>query len=125
MFRNILHGVRSELDDYTFTRVEEESDAYHIRGLPADDAAVYGMIDMWVDKGAFVPVRRILYDMDENLLVDARFLDATTVDGVTLPLRIETYTGSGELANVISYVKIAVNEDIPDGLFDSPEGSGD
>jgi len=124
MFRNILRGVRSELDDYTFTRLEDEGDAYHIRGLPANDAAVYGRIDLWVSTKTFVPVRRILYDMDGNLLVDAHFLDATTVgDGVTLPLRIETYNGDGKLVNVISYGKIAVNTGLPDGLFTPPEGS--
>ena len=125
MFRNILHGVSSMLDDYTFTRVEDEGDTYHIHGLPASDAAVYGKIDLWVDPDAFLPLRRILYDVDGNLLVDARFLDATAVSGVTLPLRIETYNGSGELVNVISYVKVAVNEGVPDDTFASPEGSGD
>ncbi len=124
MFRNILHGVRSMLDDYTFTRIEEEGNTYHIRGLPASDAAVYGRIDLWVDPETFVPVRRILYDANENLLVDARFLDATAVaDGVTLPLRIETYNGDGELANVISYVKIMVNSSVPDDLFNPPDKS--
>ncbi len=63
MFRNILHGVSSMLDDYTFTRVEDEGDAYHIRGLPASDAAVYGIVDLWgrlgnVRPAEAYPVRR-------------------------------------------------------------------
>ncbi len=125
MFRNILRGVRSELDDYTFTRLEDEGDAYHIRGLPANKAAVYGRIDLWVDPRTFVPVRRTLYDMDGDLLVDARFLDATAVaDGVTLPLRIETYNGDGELMSVISYGKVAVNAGLSESLF-VPPGKGD
>ena len=123
MFRNILRGVRSMLDDYTFTRVEDKGDAYHIRGLPTSDAAVYGMVDLWVDPETFVPLRRILYDVDENLLVDARFMDATAVaDGVTLPLRVEAYNGDDELESVITYMKIAVNAGVSQELFTPPEG---
>ena len=126
MFRNILRGVSSMLDDYTFTRVEDEGDAYHIRGLPASDAAVYGKIDLWVDPDAFLPLRRILYDVDGNLLVDARFLEATPfADGVTLPLRIETYNGDDQLASVISYVQIEVNAGVSEELFTPLEGSND
>ncbi len=123
MFRNVLRGVRSELDDYAFTRLEDEGDAYHIRGQPASDAAVYGRIDLWVAK-TFVPVRRTLYDRDGNLLVDARFLDATAVAaGVTLPLRIETYGSDGKLVATIVYNKVAVNSGIPAALFTPPEES--
>ena len=77
MFRNILSGVHSELDDYTFTRIDdsEAGDVYHIRGTPANDAAVYGRLDLWIDNETFTPVRRLLYDMDGELLVDAHFLD--------------------------------------------------
>lgn len=124
MFRNLLRGVRSELDDYTFTRLGDEGDAYHIRGLPASDAAVYGRIDLWVNTKTFVPVRRVLYDVDGNLLVDARFLDATVINDVlTLPLRIKTYNADGELKNVIAYEEIAVNTGVPDALFNPPEKS--
>ena len=124
MFRNVLRGVRSELDDYTFTRLADEGNAYHIRGRPANDAAVYGRIDLWVDPKTFVPIRRTLYDRDGALLVDARFLDATQVaDGVTLPLRIETYNSDGKLVNVIAYDKVTVNAGISAALFTPPEGS--
>ncbi len=126
MFRNVLRGVRSELDDYAFTRLEDEGDAYYIRGLPASDAAVYGRIDLWVDPKTFVPMRRTLYDRDGNLLVDARFLNTTKVaDGVTLPLRIETYNSDGKLVNVIVYHKVTVNAEISAALFTPPEGSND
>ena len=126
MFRNILRGVRSELDDYTFTRVKDESDVYHIRGLPANDAAVYGRLDLWIDPETFVPLRRILYDVDGKLLVDARFLDVTPLaDGVTLPLRIETYNADEELESVISYVQVEVNSAVSPELFVPPEGRND
>lgn len=125
MFRNILRGVRSILDDYKFTRIDEEGDAYHIRGLPNNDNAVYGRIDLWVNSKTFVPVRRVLYDVDGNLLVDARFLDATVIDDVlTLPLRVKTYNADGELKNVIAYEEIAVNTGVPEALFQPPEENG-
>ena len=128
MFRNILSGVRSELDDYTFTRIDdsEASDVYHIRGTPANDAAVYGRLDLWVDDKTFTPVRRLLYDMDGELLVDARFLDKTLVDDVvTMPLRIETYNADGELQNVITYTKITLNTGVSDAVFSAPKDSND
>ena len=126
MFRNILSGVRSELDDYAFTRIDDNDtrDVYHIRGTPANDAAVYGRLDLWVDSETFTPVRRLLYDMDGNLLVDARFLDNTLVDDVvTMPLRIETYNADGKLQNVITYTKVALNTGVSDAVF-SPPGDG-
>lgn len=126
MFRNILRGVRSMLDDYTFTLVEDESDAYHIRGVPANDAAVYGRVDLWIDPETFLPLRRILYDVDGKLLVDARFLDATAfADGVTLPLRVETYNADEELASVISYLQVEVNAGVSQKLFAPPEAGDD
>lgn len=128
MFRNILSGVRSELDDYAFTRIDDSQvcDAYHICGTPANDAAVYGSLDLWVDAETFAPVRRLLYDMDSNLLVDARFLDKTLVDDVvTMPLRIETYNADGELRNVITYTKITLNAGVSDAVFSPPEESND
>ena len=128
MFRNILSGVRSELDDYTFVRIDddEESDVYHIRGTPANDAAVYGRLDLWVDAATFSPVRRLLYDTDGNLLVDARFLDETLVDDVaTMPLRIEAYNADGELRNIITYTKITLNTGASDEEFALPEEDND
>ncbi len=124
MFRNILRGVRSMLDDYKFARIDEEGDIYHIRGIPASDAAVYGRIELWVDPETFVPVRRTLYDMDGNLLMDTRFHDAReVVNGVVLPLTIETYDAEGKLASVVSYVQITVNAGVPDDLFNPPVGN--
>ena len=126
MFRNILRGVRSMLDDYKFARIDEEGDVYHIRGIPASDAAVYGRIDLWVDPETFVPVRRTLYDMDGNLLVDAHFLNVTAVaKGVVLPLTIKTYDAEGKLASVVSYAQITVNAGVPDDLFNPPVGNDD
>ena len=125
MFRNILRGVRSELDDYAFTRLADEGNAYHVRGQPTDAAAVYGRIDLWVNQKTFVPTRRVVYDSDGNLLMDTRFLDATAVaDGVTLPLRITTYDSAGKLVATIAYDKVTVNSRIPADLFTPPEESG-
>ncbi len=124
MFRNILSGVRSELDDYTFVRVDADSegDTYHISGTPADADAAYGRIDMWIDRNAFVPVRRTLRDTDGNFLVDARFLDATSIDNiVTMPLKIETYNSDEVLQNAITYSKISLNAGVADTVFAVPE----
>ncbi len=126
MFRDILTGVRSELDDYTFVRVDDDSegDAYHISGTPADEGATYGRIDMWVDRSTFVPVRRTLHDVDGNFLVDARFLDTTKVDDiVTMPLRVETYDSDGVLQNVVTYSKIVLNSGVSETAFTVPEDS--
>lgn len=126
MFRDILTGVRSELDDYSFVLVDDDSegDAYHIRGTPADEEATYGRIDMWVDRSTFVPVRRTLHDVDGNFLVDARFLDTTKVDDiVAMPLRVETYDANGVLQNVITYSGIALNSGVPETAFTVPEDS--
>jgi len=123
MFRNILSGVRSDLDDYAFTHIDdsEVGDVYHIRGTPASDAAVYGRLDLWVNNETFTPVRRLLYDMDGQLLVDARFLNETLVDNVvTMPLRVETYNADGELRNVITYTKITLNTGVSDEVFAFP-----
>jgi|GEM_PF-753298 outer membrane lipoprotein-sorting protein len=123
MFRSILSGVRSDLDDYTFTCIDdsEVGDVYHIRGTPANNAAVYGRLDLWVDNETFTPVRRLLYDTDGELLVDARFLNKTRVDDVvTMPLLIETYNADGELQNVITYTNVALNTSVSDAAFSAP-----
>ena len=122
MFRHLLRGVHNELDDYKFTRLKNENGAYHLRGVPANTAAIYGRIDLWVNAQTFVLVRRTLYDMNGHLLADTRFLDATKLSSnVTLPLRIETYNGDGKLLSVVHYAKIAVNTSVPATLFAPPE----
>ena len=128
MFRNILSGVRSDLDDYAFTRIDdsEAGDVYHIRGTPANNAAMYGRLDLWINSETFTPARRLLYDMDGQLLVDARFLNETLVDdAVTMPLRIETYNADGDLRNVITYTKITLNTGVSDEVFTFPRESND
>lgn len=124
LFRNMLRDVRSDLDDYAFASVEDtESDAYHIQGSPANDEAIYGRIDLWVDAETFVPVRRMLYDVDGELLVDAHILDVARVDDVAnLPLRIEAYDAEGILQNVIVYEEVTLNQGIDEALFHRPEG---
>ncbi len=122
LFRHLLRGVHNELDDYKFIRLKNENDAYHLRGVPANTAAIYGEIDLWVNAQTFVLARRTLYDMNGHLLADTRFLAATKLSStVMLPLRIETYNGDGKLLSVVHYAKIAVNTGVPATLFAPPE----
>ncbi len=126
LFRNMLRSVRSQFDDYTFARIDDaDSGQYHLRGEPMNAAAVYGQIDLWVDAGTFVPVRRILYDTDGRLLADARFLEPTRVgDVATIPLSIGAYDADGVLLNVITYSAVDLNQGLSDALFAVPGASG-
>jgi outer membrane lipoprotein-sorting protein len=126
LFRNMLRSVRSQFDDYTFARIDDaDSGQYHLRGEPMNAAAVYGQIDLWVDAGTFVPVRRILYDTDGRLLADARFLEPTRVgDVATIPLSIGAYDADDVLLNVITYSAVDLNQGLSDALFAVPGASG-
>lgn len=126
LFRNMLRSVRSQFDDYTFARIDDAAPGqYHLRGEPVNAAAVYGQIDLWVDAGTFVPVRRILYDTDGRLLADARFLEPTRVgDVATIPLSIGAYDADDVLLNVITYSAVDLNQGLSDALFAVPGASG-
>jgi len=121
LFRQILHNVEDELDNYAFALLEDESDAYHLRGAATNDDAAYGVIELWVDPETLIPRRRQLFDVDAKLLVAARILDVEKIDGVAyLAQRIEAYDAGGILKNVIVYDTVAMNRGADSALFEIP-----
>jgi outer membrane lipoprotein-sorting protein len=123
LFRQILRGVRDELDDYDFQLLADETTAYHLIGKAATSDATYGTIEVWVDPDLFVPTRRLVYDVDDRLLVDGRLLEIDVVDGVApLAQRIETYDETGALKNVIQYDSLVLNGGLDPALFEPPQG---
>jgi len=121
-FRQLLRDAQDELENYTFSIVGIEDSAYHLRGTGESADAVYGAIELWVDPDTFVPRRRLLYDTDENLLVDARVLDVEeTAAGVFVARRVETYDEAGTLRNTIDYDSVTTNRGLDPTLFAVPE----
>ncbi len=121
-FRQVLRHVQDELANYSFAFVETGGGAYHLRGVGESEDAVYGAVELWIDPDTFVPSRRLLYDTDGNLLVDARILDVEEIaDGVFAARRVETYDENGVLRNVIRYDSVAVNQGLDPNLFAVPE----
>ncbi len=121
-FRQLLRNVQDELANYAFTVVGMEDGAYHLRGTGESKDAVYGAIELWVDPDTFVPRRRLLYDTDGNLLVDARVLDVEEIaPSVFVARRVETYDEAGILKNTIVYDSVTINQGLDPGLFAVPE----
>lgn len=121
-YRQILRDVQDQLADYAFSMVGVDAGAYHLRGAGVSDAAIYGAIELWVDPATFVPQRRVLYDTDGNLLVDARILDVEEIaPGIYAARRIETYDAEGALLNTVVYDSVAVNQGLDASLFAVPE----
>jgi outer membrane lipoprotein-sorting protein len=121
-FRQLLRTVQDELANYTFSAVGVEGGAYHLRGTGESADAVYGAIELWVDPDTFVPRRRLLYDTDGNLLVDARVLDVEEIaDGVFVARRLETYDEAGTLKNTVVYDVVTINQGLDPALFAVPE----
>ncbi|MBU1049955.1 outer membrane lipoprotein-sorting protein, partial [Candidatus Bipolaricaulota bacterium] len=122
VFRQFLRGVQTEFDDYIFELLGNESNEYHLQGMASTDDAVYGRIELWVNAETFVPNKRILYDVDGNLLVELRILEVELIDGVIqLARTMETYDESGELRSVIRYDSVIVNSGLVPSLFDRIE----
>jgi len=123
LFRQILRGVRDELDDYDFQVLPDEAVTYHLVGNARTSDATYGRIEMWVDPEALIPTRRLVYDVDGRLLVDARLLDVKAVDGIApIAERIETYDEAGLLRSVIQYDSLVLNGSLDPALFAPPQG---
>jgi outer membrane lipoprotein-sorting protein len=121
-FRQLLRTVQDELANYTFSVIGIEDGAYHLRGTGESADAVYGAIELWVDPDTFVPRRRLLYDTDGDLLVDARVLDVEeTAAGVFVARRVETYDEAGTLRNTIVYDSVTINQGLDPTLFAVPE----
>ncbi len=121
-FRQLLRDVQDELEKYTFSVVGIEDNAYHLRGTGEAAGAVYGAIELWVDPDTFVPRRRLLFDTDGNLLVDAHVLDVEeTASGAFVARRIETYDEDGALRNTIDYDSVTTNQGLDPTLFAVPE----
>jgi len=126
VFRQFLRGVQTEFDDYIFELLGNESNEYHLQGMASTDDAVYGRIELWVNAETFVPNKRILYDVDGNLLVELRILEVELIDGVIqLARTMETYDESGELRSVIRYDSVIVNSGLVPSLFDRIEEAAD
>lgn len=126
IFRQFLRGVQDETDDYTFDLLSADGDEYYLQGTASTDDAVYGRIEMWVDALTSVPSKRILYDVDDNLLVELRILEVEQLEGVTYLARMmETYDELGELQSVIHYDSVAVNSGLEPSLFERIEEAGD
>ena len=126
VFRQFLRGVEDEFADYTFVLQGVDGEGFHIVGAPTTDDAAYGRIELWVDPQTFVPSRRLLYDVDVNLLVDLHILEVEEVaDGTYLARAMETYDEEGELRSVIRYEKLTVNNGLDPALFERPEEPSD
>ena len=122
LFRQLLRDVQDEFADYGFALREFDGGSYHLVGTPATDDAVYGSIEMWIDPETFVPTRRLLYDVDGNLIADVRILNVVEVaPGVFLARKVEAYDAEGVLKNEISYQELVVNDRIDPSLFALPE----
>ena len=118
-FRRFLRDVDDELVDYAFDLVGIEESAYHLVGVPTIDDAAYGRIELWVDPDSFVPVRRLLYDVDGNLLVELRISDIEQVaESTYLARTMETYDEAGVLQSVIHYDELIVNDGLDPALFE-------
>jgi len=117
-FRRFLRDVDDELEDYAFDLVGIEETEYHLAGVPTVDDATYGRIELWVDPEAFVPVRRLLYDVDDNLLVELRIFEVEqVVESTYLARTMETYDEAGVLQSVIHYDELIVNSGLDPALF--------
>ena len=118
VFRQFLRGVQNEFDDYTFELFSAEGNEYYLQGTASTDDAVYGRIELWVNAETFVPNKRILYDVEDNLLVELRILEVEQIDGVIYLARaMETYDETGELRSAIHYDSIVVNSGLDPELF--------
>jgi outer membrane lipoprotein-sorting protein len=128
-FRRFLHGVDDELDDYAFELLGVEDGTYHLAGVAAVNDATYGRIELWVDAEAFVPIRRLLYDVDYNLLIELRIFDIERVaESTYLARTMETYDEAGVLRSAIHYDELVVNSGLDSVLFErvaNDEGDGD
>ena len=119
VFRQFLRGVEDEFADYDFTLQDVAEEGYHLVGAPTTDDAAYGRIELWVDPVTFVPDRRLLFDVDGNLLVDLHILEVEEVaDGTYLARAMETYDEDGVLKSVIRYEELTVNSGLDPALFE-------
>jgi len=122
VFRQYLRGVQDEFDDYAFELLSSDNDEYVLQGTAATEDAVYGRIDLWVDALTFVPNKRILFDVDGNLLVELRILEVEQLEGTTFTARsLETYDELGELKSTIHYDDISINVGLDPTLFEHTE----
>ncbi len=122
IFRQYLRDVADEFDDYVFALLSADHDMYELAGEAISDDAVYGRIELWVDADTFVPDRRIVYDVDGNLLVDLRILEVENVDGIAYFARaLETYDEDGILKSCVRYDTLVVNGGVESSRFDPPE----
>ncbi len=118
VFRQFLRGVQDELNDYSFELDVATDGEYHLIGTAADDSAVYGKIELWVDPETYVPSKRRLYDVDGNLLVETRFSDVEKVDDTLYLARtMKAYDENGDLQNVVHYDSITINSGLDPSLF--------
>jgi len=119
VFRQFLRGVEDEFADYDFALQGGVEEGYHLVGAPTTDDAAYGRIELWVDPETFVPNRRVLYDVDGNLLVDLHILEVEEVaEGTYLARAMETYDEDGVLKSVIRYEELTVNSGLDPALFE-------
>jgi outer membrane lipoprotein-sorting protein len=110
--------VQDEFNDYVFELLPSGSDEYYLRGTASTEEAVYGRIELWVDTQTFIPNKRILYDVEGNLLVELRILEVEEVaDSTYMARRLQTYDETGELKSTIHYDSIVVNSGLDPTLF--------
>jgi outer membrane lipoprotein-sorting protein len=127
VFRQFLRGVQDELDDYSFALDITDEGEEHLVGTAANDQAVYGTIEFWVDPETSTPTIRRLYDVDGNLLVETRLSDVERIgDTLFLARTAKAYDENGELQNVVHYDSITINSGLdPDLFVHVDETSGD
>jgi outer membrane lipoprotein-sorting protein len=118
VFRQFLRGVQDELDDYSFVLDIKEDGTEHLVGTAANDSAVYGTIEFWVDPTTSTPSKRRLYDVDGNLLVETILSDVENVDDTLYLARtMEAYDENGDLQSVVHYDEITINSGLDPDIF--------
>ena len=138
IFRQFLREVDDEFDDYAFALLDEDEpadrssgqaeilDPYQLVGVSSSENATYGRIELWVDPQTFVPIRRLLYDVDDHLLVELRILDVELVAEATYLARdMAAYDETGERKSVIHYETLTVDGGLDPALFVAAQEGAD
>ncbi len=122
LVRPVQPDERALLENYTD---EDNADyiLHLIKTLP--DGSLQLARTVWFDRLNLRLSRQLIFDVNGNILTDARYSDWQTYDGVPFPKKVDINRPRDEYAVVITVVKMDINKGITEDKFvlQQPEGT--
>ncbi len=114
----VVRPVNTSTESAVLENLTDEDDAvYILHVLRTHDGRLYLARNLWFDRSNLNLVRQQIFDLNGDILTDARYSDWQTFNGVRFPRRIDINRPLDEYGVVVTVVKLEMNQPLGEDKF--------